>query len=70
MQGKDDKYIKYLFEKQEGKRQLGRHNRRWQDKIRMDLSEIGWKGVNWMHLAQDKNQWRDFVNMVMNLCVT
>jgi hypothetical protein len=29
---------------------------RWKDNIRMDLREIGWKGVDWMHVAQDTNQ--------------
>jgi hypothetical protein len=33
--------------------------------IRIDLREIGWKGVDWMHLAQDRNQWRTVVNSVM-----
>jgi hypothetical protein len=32
----------------------------------MDLSEMGWKGVNWMHLAQDRDQWRALENTVMN----
>jgi hypothetical protein len=36
------------------------------DDIRMDLWEIGWEGVDWMHLAQDMYQWRAVVNMVMN----
>jgi hypothetical protein len=36
------------------------------DNIKMDLSEIGWKGVDWMHLAQDRDQWRAVVNTVMN----
>jgi hypothetical protein len=35
----------------------------------MDLREIGWEGVNWMHLAQDKEQWRGIVSTVMNLRV-
>jgi hypothetical protein len=38
---------------------------RWEDKIRMDLKEIGWKRVDWMHLAQDKDQWWAPVNAVM-----
>jgi hypothetical protein len=33
----------------------------------MDLTDIGWKGVDWMHLAQDRDQWRTVVNMVMNI---
>jgi hypothetical protein len=33
---------------------LGRHRRRWEDNIRMDLTEIGVEGMNWMHLAEDR----------------
>jgi len=36
---------------------------------RMDLREIEWEGVDWMHLAQDSDQWRDLVNTIMNLRV-
>jgi hypothetical protein len=35
----------------------------------MDLREIGWEGVDWIHLAQDKDQWWAFVNTLMNLQV-
>jgi hypothetical protein len=42
---------------------------RWEDNIRMDLKDIGWDGVAWIHLAQNKDQWRAFVYMVMNLRV-
>jgi hypothetical protein len=35
--------------------------------IKMDLMEIGWEGVDWIHLAQDRDRWRDVVNTVMNL---
>jgi hypothetical protein len=35
----------------------------------MDLREIGWDGVDWVHLAQDKDQWRALVNTVMNVRV-
>jgi hypothetical protein len=38
------------------KRPLGRPRRRWDDNIRMDLSEIGWEGVDWMRLAQGRVQ--------------
>jgi hypothetical protein len=37
--------------KPEGKRRLGKHRRKWEDNIKMDLRKIGWKGVDWMHLA-------------------
>jgi hypothetical protein len=40
----------------EGKRPLGRPARRRKDNIRVDVREIGWEGVNWMHLAQDRDQ--------------
>jgi hypothetical protein len=53
----------------EGKRPLGRPRHRWEDNIRMDLGEIGIDGANWILLAQDRIQWRAFVNTVMNLRV-
>jgi hypothetical protein len=52
-----------------GKRPLGRPRRRWEDNIKMDLGEMGIDGVNWIRLAQDRVQWRAFVNTVMNLRV-
>jgi hypothetical protein len=39
------------------------------DSIRMDLRETGWEGVDWMHLAQHKDQWQVLVNTIMNLLV-
>jgi hypothetical protein len=53
----------------EGKRSLGRSMRRWEDNIKMDLREIGWKGVDWIHLAQDRDQRRNLVYTLMNLPV-
>jgi hypothetical protein len=38
-------------------------------RLRMDLRETDWQCVDWMHLAQDREQWRDVVNTVMNLRV-
>jgi hypothetical protein len=58
-----------LVGKPKGKRPLGRPKCRWEDNIRMDLREIGWGGVDWIDLAQDRDQWRAFVNTVMNLRV-
>jgi hypothetical protein len=55
--------------KPEGKRPLGRPRRRWVDNIKMDLTEIGWDGVHWIELAQDRDQWRALVNTVINLRV-
>jgi hypothetical protein len=48
-------------------RLLGKPIRRWEDNIRMDLREIGWGGMDWIDLAQDRDQWRALVNTVMNL---
>jgi hypothetical protein len=53
----------------EGKRPSGRPRRRWEDNIKMDLCEIGIDEVNWIRLAQDRVQWRVFVNTVINLRV-
>jgi hypothetical protein len=50
-----------------GKRPLGRPRRRWGDNIRMDLREIGWGGMDWIDLDQNRDQWMAFVNTVMNL---
>jgi hypothetical protein len=51
--------------KPEGKRPLGRPRRRWVDNIKMDLREIGRDGVDWMDMAQDRDQWRALVNTVL-----
>jgi hypothetical protein len=58
-----------LVGKPEVERQLGRPRRRWVDNIEMDLREIGWDGVDWIELAQERDQWRALVNTVMNLRV-
>jgi hypothetical protein len=58
-----------LVGKPEGQRPLGRPRRRWVVSIKMDLREIGWDGVDWIDMAQDRDQWRDLVNMVLNLWV-
>jgi hypothetical protein len=55
--------------KPQGKRPLGRPRRRWEDGIRMDLTEIGLGSVDWIQLAQDRDRWRALVNTVMNLRV-
>jgi hypothetical protein len=58
-----------LVGRPEGKRPLGRPRRRWEDNIKMDLRKIGIDGANWIHLAQDRVQWRAFVSTAMNLRV-
>jgi hypothetical protein len=58
-----------LVGRPEGKRPLGRPRHRWEDNIKMDLREIGIDRANWIRLAQDRVQWRAFMNTVMNLQV-
>jgi hypothetical protein len=50
-----------------GKRSLGRHTRRWEDNIKMDLRETGWGDMGWIDLAQDRDRWRVPVNTVLKL---
>jgi hypothetical protein len=59
---------KILVGEPEGKRPLTRPNHRWEG-IRIDLREIGWKDVDWMHLVQDRGQWQALMNTIMNLQV-
>jgi hypothetical protein len=49
-----------------GNSEEGRPRRRWVDNIKMDLAEIGWGGVDWIDLAEDRNQWIALVEKVMN----
>jgi hypothetical protein len=58
-----------LVGKPEGKRQLGRPRCRWVHNIKIDLGEVGWGGVDWIGLAQDRNRWRALVNSVLNFQV-
>jgi hypothetical protein len=55
-----------LVGKPEGKRSLGRPRCRWVDNIKMDRREIGWDGMDWVYVAQDRNQCKALVNTVMN----
>jgi hypothetical protein len=67
--GEERKVYKVLEGKPKGKRPLGRPRHRWKDGIRMDLREIGLGGVDWIQLAQDRDQWWAVVSAVMNLRV-
>jgi hypothetical protein len=67
--GEERKVYKVLVGKLEGKRPLGRPRRRWEDRIRMDLREIGLGGVDLIRLSQDRDRWRAIVSEVMNLHV-
>jgi hypothetical protein len=67
--GEKRNIYRLLVGKPEGKKALGRPRHRWADNIRMHLGEVGWGDVDWIGLAQDRNNWRALVNSVMNLLV-
>jgi hypothetical protein len=56
-------------EKPEGMRPLGQPRGKWEDNIKMGPKEVGWKSLDWIHLAQDRDHWRVLVNMVIHLWV-
>ena len=58
-----------LVGKPEGKRQLERPGRRWDNNIKMDLQEVGFGGMGWSDLDQDRDRWRGLVNAVINFRV-
>jgi hypothetical protein len=58
-----------LVGKPEGKRPLGRPIPRWVDNIKMDLRKLEWGGIDWIDLAQDRDQLKALVNTVMNFRV-
>jgi hypothetical protein len=53
--GTDEKCIQSFHRRPEGKRSLGRPRRRWKDNVRIDHREIGWRSMDWMHVAQDRD---------------
>jgi hypothetical protein len=55
--------------KPEVKRPFGKPRSRWENNIRLDLMEIVWESADWIHLAEDRDQWRAVVNTVVNLRV-
>jgi hypothetical protein len=69
MSGGKRNVFRILVGKPEGNRPLGRPRHRWVGSIKMDLREIGWDGMDWIDLAQDRDQWWALVNTVMNLPV-
>jgi hypothetical protein len=61
--------FRILMGKPERKRPIGGPRRRWMDNNIMDLREVGWGGMDWIDVAQDRDRWRDLVNPAMNLQV-
>jgi hypothetical protein len=58
-----------LVGKPERKRPLGKPRCKWVDNIKMNLREIGWGGMDWINLAEDRDQWMALVNTIVNLRV-
>jgi hypothetical protein len=58
-----------LVGRPEGRRPLERPRCRWEGTIEMDLREIGFGDVDWIHWAQDRDRWLAIVNTAMNLRV-
>jgi len=67
--GEERWVYRVLVGEPEGKRPLGRPRRRWVDNIRMDLQEVEYGYMDWIGLAQDRDNWRKLVSAVMNLRV-
>jgi hypothetical protein len=67
--GEGRNVYRILLGKPEGKRPVERPRQRWEDRIKVDLREIGCGGVEWIHPAQDRDRWLAVVNAVMNLRV-
>jgi hypothetical protein len=62
-------HTKCWYGKPEGKRALTRCRHRWEENIKMDLVEIGLACVDWIYLAQNRDQWQALVKMVLNFQV-
>ena len=56
-----------LVGRPEARRPLGRPGLRWDDNIKMYLQDVGWRGVDWIALAEDRDRWRAVVNALMNI---
>ena len=67
--GEDRCVQRVLVGKPEGKRQLGRPRRRWEDNIKIDFQEVGGGRGDWMELAQDRDRWRALVGTVRDFRV-
>jgi hypothetical protein len=55
--------------KSDRKRPVGRPRHRWEINIKMDFQQVGWGGIDWIHLTQNRDVWQILVNAVINLHV-
>jgi hypothetical protein len=69
MNGGEEECIYDIGVKSRSKETTGKTKRRWVDNIKVDLREIVWDGMDWIELAQDRDQWRVLMNAVMNFWV-
>jgi len=68
--GERKRVYRVLVRTSEGKRPLGRRRCSWEDNIKMDLQEMGCRGMDWIKLARVRDRWRAFVNGVVNFRVS
>jgi len=67
--GTREVYTGFWWGNLRGKRPLGKPRRRWEDDIKMDLQKVGYGGMDWIDMDQDRDRWLALVNAAMNLRV-
>jgi hypothetical protein len=67
--GENKNAYRFLVGKSEGKRPLARPRCRYENNTKMEVTKVGWGGINLIHLVQDRDQRRAIVNTVINLRV-
>jgi hypothetical protein len=67
--GGEERCVQRFGGEPERKRPLGRPTHRWEDNIKMYLQIIGWSGMDWIDLTEDRNRWRTVVDAAVNLQV-
>jgi hypothetical protein len=60
--GENNKVCRFLLGKPEGKSPLGGHRLRQEDNIKIDVRELGYGGMDWINLTQERDQWKAFVS--------
>jgi hypothetical protein len=53
--GRQEKCLRVLVDRPEGKRPLGRPGHGWEDNIKVNLQAVGWRGMDWIDLADDRD---------------